>query len=311
MKRSFHLIPLAALCLSLLAAACTSQHGQSADSQDDAANGAADSLRLDSAIYVESDSLLTDISLHIEYLTGSSPLAVGVRRYVAKELEGLWSTFSWMGESTASSDKQAKRLWKGDADDMDGMAKAYGAALGKQFRHDAQELNANVGEEYTMRLALDDELRLFCDADSFVTFEHTTYSYTGGAHGSTSLEATTFVRRTGQRLTEVVDTLQADALQPLLVQGICHYLNSWNEGEGYGENDTISPATLSSYLFSETMPDGRIPLPASTPALTAQGVLFIYGQYEIAPYAAGIITFTVPYSKIKPMLTPSVQNLLP
>lgn len=54
----------------------------------------------------------------------------------------------------------------------------------------------------------------------------------------------------------------------------------------------------------------HIPLPAWAPYLTHQGVAFAYQQYEIAPYAAGIISFIIPYEKIMPYLVPEIKAVI-
>ncbi|MBQ2333538.1 MAG: DUF3298 domain-containing protein, partial [Prevotella sp.] len=35
-----------------------------------------------------------------------------------------------------------------------------------------------------------------------------------------------------------------------------------------------------------------------------------YQQYEIAPYAAGIISFIIPYEKIMPYLVPEIKAVI-
>lgn len=47
----------------------------------------------------------------------------------------------------------------------------------------------------------------------------------------------------------------------------------------------------------------ELPLPASF-ALTRQGLLMAYDYYEIASYADGVISYTIPYSKLKGILKP-------
>jgi hypothetical protein len=53
-----------------------------------------------------------------------------------------------------------------------------------------------------------------------------------------------------------------------------------------------------------------IPLPAWTPYPTAEGLCFVYQQYEIASYADGMPAFTVPYAEIKPWLTAEAKSVL-
>jgi hypothetical protein len=117
---------------------------------------------------------------------------------------------------------------------------------------------------------------------------HDQYTYTGGAHGSTLRFGTTYSLKTGrvlplsywfknnykQRVLEEV-TKQADlmnAQQPgLLFEDYRKLLvDTFNEDSYY---------------------------------LSPEGLVFYYGQYDIAPYVAGIITFTIPYSQLD--ITPS------
>ena len=79
-----------------------------------------------------------------------------------------------------------------------------------------------------------------------------------------------------------------------------------NEGQNENE-EQITDAQLNDYLFIE---NGIIPLPSSSPYLAKYGVHFIYQQYEIGPYAMGLVSFTVPLDKIKPYLTAEALKLL-
>ena len=54
----------------------------------------------------------------------------------------------------------------------------------------------------------------------------------------------------------------------------------------------------------------RIPLPSAAPSFTKKGLAFIYQQYEIAPYAAGMINFDLPYDKVRPYLTKEAAELI-
>jgi len=282
------------LCGLLLMSACGGQGKGHADESD--------SLSLDSAVYVGKDSTAADVSIHLEYFTGSSPLAVSVRQYATRQMESL-SGMIYDGNNVSSEhENQSIARWDGDQDDVNGMANFYGKQIFENLLKWSQELNAGVGLEYALIMTINEELRLKCDADSFVTFCRTSYSYEGGAHGITLMETPTFVRSSGKLLSVVVDTLQLEAMQPLLAEGVCEYFKECG--------DTITTEELSDYLFSESFVNGMIPLPAVTLALTEEGVLFTYNQYEIAPYAAGIITFTIPYEKMQPFLTEQVKNLL-
>ena len=53
-----------------------------------------------------------------------------------------------------------------------------------------------------------------------------------------------------------------------------------------------------------------IPLPAWTPYPTADGLCFVYQQYEIASYADGMPAFTLPFDEVQPYLTPEARAIL-
>ena len=44
-------------------------------------------------------------------------------------------------------------------------------------------------------------------------------------------------------------------------------------------------------------------MPATSPYFTADGIVFTYQQYEIAPYAAGQPSFTLSYKDVASYLT--------
>ena len=64
---------------------------------------------------------------------------------------------------------------------------------------------------------------------------------------------------------------------------------------------------LKESLFIE---DGFIPLPSWPLYPSDEGLNFVYHQYEIASYAEGMPSFTVPYADIEPFLTPAARELL-
>ena len=45
------------------------------------------------------------------------------------------------------------------------------------------------------------------------------------------------------------------------------------------------------------------------PVLTPEGLRFVYQQYEIGPYALGMVEFTVPYADVKSCLTKEAVEL--
>lgn len=126
------------------------------------------------------------------------------------------------------------------------------------------------------------------------------YTYLGGAHGSAVDYHVNINKATGKPLTETVDTLKLKELQPILKKGIVSYIAP--------QDSEVTEKNLKNYLFLGE--NGLIPIPAHAPYLTPEGVCFKYQQYEIGPYAMGIIEFVVPFKDIKPFLLPEVQKLV-
>jgi len=53
-----------------------------------------------------------------------------------------------------------------------------------------------------------------------------------------------------------------------------------------------------------------IPFPAFSPYPSKDGLVFVYQQYEIASYAAGMPAFTLPYEVVEPYLTEEAKAIL-
>ena len=63
--------------------------------------------------------------------------------------------------------------------------------------------------------------------------------------------------------------------------------------------------------IKEMLLDGDlIPLPTWQPFPSKDGLVFTYQQYEIAPYAAGMPAFTIPYEDIAPYVLVEVRPIL-
>ncbi|MCR5828455.1 MAG: DUF3298 and DUF4163 domain-containing protein [Bacteroidales bacterium] len=150
------------------------------------------------------------------------------------------------------------------------------------------------GYEYNFQLTKEYE------AKNYVVFLSEDYVFTGGAHGGvTGQGSVTFDKRSGQRFSNFIKPGSLDAMQGLLVKGLVDYFAD--------EEGTVNKDNLFDYLFLEGT---TIPFPAWTPAPTKDGLCFTYQQYEIAAYAVGMPSFTIPYSEVKPFLTAEAVDLL-
>ena len=146
------------------------------------------------------------------------------------------------------------------------------------------EFSWNIGEVY--------------HTAKFVTFASSTYCYLGGAHGGSGFNPQVFGSETGQLFGwNMILPDSVPALKEVIKQGLMTQYFEVKTVDEFRDGLLINPDTL--------------PLPATPPYFSKEGVNFIYQQYEIAPYAAGMPGCVLPYATVRPMLTPVAAALLP
>lgn len=250
---------------------------------------ATDSIKFDQTV----DSVV-ECSIAVDYPSGSDSLSMEVRSFVARELGGLYLPLVNGGDEAKNY-----AMYSGSNDNGKALVEYYGKGTIAYLKAQRKELaDAGVKDAPGMSFML--SVRKTGDNTRYLTYASRTYSFLGGAHGSAVEYSTNISKLTGKVLEQSVDTLQAKAMQPLLRRGVVSYLRK------QGEKD-INEKNLGDYLFVE---NGFIPLPATPPYLAKDGVHFVYQQYEIGPYAMGIVSFTVPYAEITPYLTKEARMLV-
>ena len=143
-------------------------------------------------------------------------------------------------------------------------------------------------------------LKKLDETPRYLVFQSQDYTYLGGAHGGVGGDGCfTFNAKDGSFVEHLIDRSQTAAMQPLLIAGMLRY---------YKEADV--EMTQDELLDNLMIEDRTIPLPVWEPYPTAEGLVFTYQQYEIASYAEGMPSFTVPYEEIQPYLTEEFRQLL-
>ena len=252
------------------------------------------------------------------YMTMDAELPSGADKVSAQvrgELAGLVDRI--LSHVTSYEDERFFEPFGGSPDDVQGMLEYYRdnsfAQIARLSQQDADERATYIIEDPDFtdeekeemlagfpRWAYEFGLKKIADTERYVVFQSMDYIYMGGAHGGVTGEGClTFSKKDGSRIAEFVDASRAAEMQPLMIDGLLRY---------YSENgyDTTWDE-LSGSLFIE---DGFIPLPAWPLYPTGDGLEFTYQQYEIASYAEGMPSFTVPYADIEPFLTPEAKELL-
>jgi len=185
-----------------------------------------------------------------------------------------------------------------DIANANGMLKFYCDSISKAFDEFGKELAENSSSEDTIRMEYEARIVKKYETPKLVTYANTCYMFTGGAHGSTINSGATFRKSDGRHITwDSFKDFDSDGFSQLIIEGLKKYFNVETD-EQLAENLLVD------------IKNQPLPRPKSAPEFGPDGVTFTYQQYEIAAYAAGIPTATVPYEKIKPFMLASAAKLL-
>ena len=136
------------------------------------------------------------------------------------------------------------------------------------------------------------------NASQVITYGLTLYDYLGGAHGMSHIVGFTLRKSDGRHigLNAFNERIGDSAWNQLMLDGLMQYFEIETEED------------LTAILF-EPEAASNPPMPQTEPYFTADGLTFIYQSYEIAPYAAGQPTFTIPYEQLRPYFNVTGQQL--
>ena len=131
------------------------------------------------------------------------------------------------------------------------------------------------------------------ESDLLVTYIVSIMGFEGGAHGYSFEKGATFRKSDGKIFNyDMFTDTNSREFKNILTSGLKNY---------FSENIGTKDINLEDFIFGPI--DSDFPkLPEEGPYLTADGITFIYQEYEIAPYAAGKPMFTIPYNVIEPYL---------
>ena len=190
------------------------------------------------------------------------------------------------------------------------------AAIDKQFSDLVSDFNASVDSMNNEAKEMNEENKKYAEENPDMSYEDMKYSqdftvdvirsdakifsfvlynyvYTGGAHGITDATGYSYDSTTGELL-ELSNFGDEQAIKDTAVS----YIKEIIEESDQSAKDTLFAKDEYSdgydALIDESFDDQAVP----TYYLDNRGLTFVFQQYSIAPYATGIITFTVPYEKI-------------
>lgn len=253
-----------------------------------------------------------DLSVDVELPVASGAAATAIREHLMGFLDERLSRV------TSYENERFFDPYDGDRGDTEGFVKYYYdqtlALLGRLSQEDADERSSwieqdeeRTPEEKADMLAsfpsweYEYTLSKIEETPAYVVFQSQDYIYMGGAHGGVSGDGClTFCKKDGSYLETLIDPDAVEEMQPLLEDGLVSYFS--DAGEQVAREDLRGLLLL--------LDGDQIPLPAWQPFPAEDGLVFTYQQYEVAPYAAGMPQFTVPFEKVASFLTPEAKALL-
>ena len=193
----------------------------------------------------------------------------------------------WMSEQLGGT-------YEGDMDNGAKMLEHYKNAFLTDFR---QNIIPDMPPMDGMACYKAIKLTKMHETDRYVSYLYTQEGFAGGAHGWYVMQGQTFRKSDGRRIDyDIFRTESMDELTDLVRDNIFTQ---------YFESDKEQMERLL------TMENNDIfPLPVNAPIFREDGVEFVYQQYEIACYAAGMPACVIPYDLIEPFLTQAGRWLI-
>ncbi len=208
------------------------------------------------------DSLVLDINVSYP-VSGMNKAALGK--------VGTFLTAEYFGEEYAGLDpSEAIAAYTGD--------------ITAEYREENLGIAQDIKDEKVPSMSLRHEEYIKGEAcgphKNILSYRTSKYVFAGGAHGMTSETAFNFDMKTGEPVieTDFFKEGYAGKLTELLSAHLPEALES--------------PADTSMMFIREIEPNGNF-------SVSEKGVTYIYNQYEIAPYAMGIIRITIPWEELE------------
>lgn len=167
-------------------------------------------------------------------------------------------------------------------------AKAWADSLASDYREsnlellDMLEKDGDQGPFMGMSWSTDKQGKVTGTFRNIINYKAVTYTYTGGAHGSTWEANMNFDSDSGKLLEQ--EDVFAEGFEKQVSKLLAEHLNDGRDAE-----------SAISLLTDDIEPNGNF-------IISQEGVTFTYNQYEIAAYAFGVIDILIPADEIKPYL---------
>lgn len=191
-----------------------------------------------------------------------------------------------------------------DIRDGQQMLDFYGKALLSELQQMYNDFNSNSDDERVeIGMYNTTTIKLTDNEARYISYTVENESYEGGAHGFTLRYGVTFNKQTGAIERSLLKDTDSEAFRKLLVAGLLHYFSMFSPDPLTDEDQ------LADMLLIDNLKELMLPA-QNMPCLSKEGVVITYSPYEIAPYAAGIPSFTIPFSDVRKYMTTSAQQLI-
>ena len=146
---------------------------------------------------------------------------------------------------------------------------------------------------------------------NYVTYRLFASSFTGGAHGIPYSYLKTYDLKTGKHMT-LADIVKPEGLENVREEVAAHMAYSYPIYEDITTvNQYIDSLNMWLDHFDPMDITGKVTLkdfPLSDPAITDQGLAFIYGIYELTPGSDGCPLVVIPYKDIRGSIYPAFTH---
>ncbi len=166
--------------------------------------------------------------------------------------------------------------------------------LMNQFVKDYENFKKEVPDAASLGWYLKDSTSILTNTADIFCFENTSESFLGGAHGSYNVAYTNIDMRNGNVLKtkDIFNKGYENALNKLIEEKIRKHFEIKPS-----ENLTDGGLFENKVSFNDNF------------AITKEGIEFLYNQYEIAPYAMGVIEVKFSYKELDGLLNKEVLKM--
>ncbi len=171
-----------------------------------------------------------------------------------------------------------------------GLVKNFNSGI-EEMNDQAKQENEDFGDaEYQVKYSDDITVEIMRRDNKLLSLVINDYTFMGGAHGGGSYTGVNFDVATGKQIT-LDDLGDADTIRQVSKDFILDTIATSSEaarGNLYSDDIVNYKEAIEELFANGNQPEFY---------LDTVGITFIFQQYDIAPYAAGTISFTVPYSQ--------------